>query len=707
MVSRIYTAAARSSNVVCGGQQGAPVHLQQVVAGNKPTSSAQITKINYTREARLRIQKALGQHDDLGTQSMGRAATASLSAPRYIKKIHKLGVAGLEVAKTGTLATVTIANTIVFKGAQSAVAGSKFGNAAGLSPKFLERAKRMKIIDAIPAGKASATIAQGYLSRLSTGRVLYSQAIRTKLHKTRISQSVVRGVKRVQRVGVTIKKVARSVVATGRGVGRAAVGAYVIVRGLRQGTLTPKAVAQNTFVKARGAVSAALPKAGAAIKTATANTVTWTVKRGIPTAGKLSLNSAISITRRLGANDMAIQGVHNSLVIAKYGGRATRKTIQTGKVATRGTVRAIKTSVKRGTAAARKVRPLWRTARRIGVRASARAAGRWAARRTGGTLARAGYSITNLAISTVSKFALPLILGLVMIIVLYNLITMPVQAIGAIFGRSSEGVDWLDLLGIIEVDHYDFVHDVDTGVPVLHEAWLSGLANYINGQLGGGYDRVRLHTDLDMLNFSSSTTTAILEPHFIDAYQWGNLAMPIFSTIMLVETGGIGNFEMHMAALTISFDIIMTMTSDEDIEFYCWGHWLWDDELDDYVWDDATDDYYIWYCEESDGSWEDTGCFIRRYTITTEFTGFYQMARIIILNPLEEAQEARDATAAIIDSGLFGDDDEEGLQELLNTLDYMITELETALEIFLGHLELLEEELDMDLIPPELLLLLE
>lgn len=720
----------------------------KTIAGDKPKNNIRLKKVRFGREARLQIKNALAKHDDLGTQSVSGTSEAVFKAPKRIKAVYKLGSAGIEVAKTGTLATITVANTIVFKGAQRVVIGSNH-----LSPKFLKRAERMKMIDSVPVKEASAKIAQGYLSRLSTGNVLYSQAMRTKLNETRISKKIIRGVKKVQHATTRIKTV---VVSTGRITKRATVRTYNVVRGLSQGTITPAMLARSTALAARNLVSTAyykgLPKVGETLQNVTVKSAAWTIKRGIPTAGKTSLNASIAITRRLASNDMAIQGTYNALVIAKYGGRTAHKTAQIGLATVKGTIKAVKTSVRiiKGTSTSIKTathrniatrgakrtassRPVWNSVRRARARVSAARTARRTTRRAGGALARAGFSITNLALSAITKIAAPLILGGILVVILFQLISVPIQAIGAIFGRSSSVVDD-DGQEIDEIDLLEFASDTDLGVPAFRQTWLSEMATSINEALSSN-DVVRLFTDLGQTSFTSEVSIANLENFFMNDEQWTYMVFPIFSTFMLTNHELSGTIAQHQAVLASVFLATMRVESEEIREFcdqsfgwlglgegrhyflphYCghtWtiyhsasceGHLFWDDDIDDY-------DYY--YCNEHYEGWEehfecegcspycadnqDSPCSMRDiHNILAEFVGLYRLARILIIDPLE--------ALLAIDISIFDDLDDEDREEVISAIEYAISQYETALEVFIATLEVLEEELEIDLIPPELM----
>jgi len=706
-----------SSEVVSSSEMISSPQIKTAIA-DKPRTRIRLKRVGAGRETRLQLKNALAKHDDLGTQSLSGTASAALRAPNTIKRVHKLGAGAQEVIKTGALATVTVANTIVFKRAQTLVAGSD-----DLSPKFLERARRMKIIDAVPTGENSAKIAQGALSRLKTGHVLHSQAIRTKLNRTKISRSVVRGVNRVQRTVVKVKRIAT---ATARVASTVVIGTATVVRGLRHGTITLSTIRQASLKGAKNLASSAyhkgLPKIAETIDKATTKGIVWTVKRGIPSAGKISLNASIAMTRRLASNDMGIQGVYQSLVVSKYGGRAAHKTIQTAQVVVRGTASGVKTAAKRTHATVKKARPLWAAARRIGFRASAAAASKWAARRAGAAIANAGYSITSLAINFVKKAALPLLLGVLGIVVLFQFITAPIQAIGAIFSRSSsvtnavgEEVDEIDLL--------DFASHPEYGVPALRNAFLNGMVESINIALSEE-DEVRLMTDLGDRVFAAEDgeiSVTILLEYFMTADQWILMVFPLFNTFMLVDHDLSATQEVHEQILQYIFSSTMRMRHEYIREFcqqsfgwmdhdpyqtgeryyslphfcghtwevyhpgYCSGH---DDGYSTYY---CTEEY-SWYeefeCEECSEDCCDDDCSYSLCSMTdaknlkAEFIGLYGMVRLLILDPLEELQAISPRTEDI---------------------EYEIEKLETALDIFIANVQILEEELEIELMPPQLL----
>jgi len=706
----------------------------KTVAGDKSLKSARLKKIGLGHEAKIQIKKALSPHDDLGTKTTSATATVTLSTPQYIKRVHRLGKVGLEVAKTGALATVTVANTIVFKGAQRVVIGSNH-----LSPKFLKRAGRMKIIDAVPARETSAKIAQGYLSRLPTRNVLYSQAMRTRLHETRISQSVVRGVKKVRSAVFRIKTVA---VSTGRIAKTATIRTYNVVRGLSQGTITPAVLAQSTVSATRNLASTAyyrgLPKVGETLEKATAKSIAWTVKRGIPSTTKITGNAAIAISGRVSGDDMALRGVNSSLKTGRYTIRASQKAVQTSQKIVRGTSTLIKTarvSTRRTSATGRASRPLWRRRiRRAGTRASVASSARWAARRTGGALTRAGFSITNLVLSVVTKMAAPLILVGILLVVLFQLINVPIQAIGAIFGRSSSVVDDYGN-EVDEIDLLEFASDGEYGVPALRELWLGGMVWEINNALSSN-DEVRLFTNFGDTSFNSAITVADLEDYFLSDEQWTYMVFPFFSTFMLTNHDLSGTIAQHQAVLTSIFAITMYVEIEDIREFcdqsfgwighdtgeryyslphfcgcewtiyhpaYCEGHYFWNDEINDYDVEYCDYKYEGWEEEfECEGCSEECAdnpysqCTMRDIrNISAEFVGLYWMARLLILDPLEELRA--------IDISIFDGLNEEAREEMINAIEYAIMQYETALEIFIATLEILEEELEINLIPSELL----
>jgi len=467
-----------------------------------------------------KAQSAFASSDDMGNQVAGGAVSTGVAA-----------YTGFKLAQT---ASPMVINAV--KGLPTQV--GKFANGVTSVGKGVWDVTTTAGRATVTLARTAGIMSSGFIpfNAQFTKKVLLHQVKATGLLHTATSQNIISGVRQIQ---TSISNVKNTVVSTAKGIQTGFVSAtnavkrsYNLVRGMVNGTVMSSVVAHQALQKVGSfAITTGLKGlkiAGKGVARGVVKGGIWTLKRGLPNAAKgvggLSMGVAGVLTS---SNDMMLQGVGGSIMLANYG-------IRTGVVATKVTGRVIKTSVKGGIGVAKGTYKAIKFIKHKGLRAAWERARNKAAT----ALVNAGKSvisaIVNLIKAAGQKVILPILLIAVIASVIMSVFAAPTVAVGGIFS------------GLFDTDNGDgtytstdireFILDPTDGIPPKRTAYINDLYDYIQGQLeanAGLYDYVR---------FKTNTQDNIIEPTiagingaFYTLDDLTNIIQPIFNAVILKD----------------------------------------------------------------------------------------------------------------------------------------------------------------------------
>ena len=533
----------------------APTNISSVQTGavNIPKGSAIsfFDAVNSTRDRRInlasattmmggKVQSALSDQNDLGTQAAGMGIGT--------------GLAGAQIFKA-TQATTEVAPVFV----KTAV-GGLYSAGKGLYQVGLTGG-----LATVAISRTAAFIKAGQFHPLSHAsmQMLKAQALSVGLNNTAIAQSIIHSVTGIHnRIlgGIQTAKYIGNKVKTGYHFIQSGI---KVVRGVTTGTITVGVAAHAVSRMAYKAVNLGTVgiKTGVAIGLKTGKGlivkgvtrgIPFVTFRGIPKTVRF-LHGGISPLAGFMQNtdDWAIRGTGNAITVTDIG-------LRTAVQGVKATGYAVRTAVKGGTAAGRATLAAGKFIKNNGLKAAWRAGRRKAFQ----AVVKSGKSLVSAAINLVKtlgkKVLIPLIVIVLIVMGFNGIVMVPVTAVSSVFSSMFSTKD--------SQKDYDVQEYLSSVVPGLSTNFQQDLANRMQASTST-YNIVRFYSNTGTGNVVEPTLAGVSSV-FPTNDELFNMIHPVFNAVILMKYD-LEPTEAEAQELTEEiFSKLFTITTETSVE-YC------------------------------------------------------------------------------------------------------------------------------------------